>query len=393
MTPEPFRISVPAETLDDLRRRLGATRFIDDLGEPGWKLGLDVAYMRELAAYWQLEFDWRAQEAALNRFAQFRVVLKDGLGLHFIHERGRGPNPLPLVLTHGFPDSFARFVRLIPLLVDPERHGGDPNDAFDVVVPSLPGYGFSDKPAPGHGLFHVGDAWHELMTRHLGYSRYGAHGGDWGSFVSELLARDHAAEVVGIHLTDVPFVHSFQRPEEVTRAERNYLDAVAEFPQKQGAYALIQGSEPQALALALGDSPVGLAGWILEKFRRWSDCGGELERCFTRDELLTNVMLYWVTGTINSSFLPYHDIARAGAATWIMQKLKELAHRTRVPAGFAMFPKDLSSPPREWAERFFKVERWVEMPRGGHFAALEAPEALAGELRAFFRPLRATAAH
>jgi microsomal epoxide hydrolase len=375
--------------LVDLRRRLAATRFIDDLGEPGWKLGLDVAYMRELAGYWQNQFDWRAQEARLNGLAQCRVTLKNGLGLHFVHERGRGPDPLPIILTHGFPDSFARFTRLIPLLVDPARHGGDPNDSFDVVAPSLPGYGFSDKAAPGHTLFHVGDLWHELMTEHLGYSRYAAHGGDWGSFVSELLARDHAAEVVGIHLTDVPFMHAFQRPDEVTRAERSYLDAVAQFPQKHGAYALIQGSEPQVAALALGDSPVGLAGWILEKFRRWSDCGGELERCFSRDELLTHVMLYWVTGTINSSFLPYYDVARAGAVTWIMQKLRELTHRTRVPAGFAMFPKDLSSPPREWAERFFNVQRWVEMPRGGHFAALEEPELLAAELRAFFRPLRA----
>jgi microsomal epoxide hydrolase len=206
--------------------------------------------------------------------------------------------------------------------------------------------------------------------------------------VTELLARDHAASVVGIHLTDVPFVHAFQKPDNVTRAEKHYLDAVAEFPQKQGAYALIQGSEPLVAALALGDSPVGLAGWILEKFRRWSDCNGDLESRFTRDELLTHVMLYWVTGTIASSFLPYYDVARAGAATWMLQKLKELAHHARVPAAFAMFPKDLSSPPREWAERFFDVRRWTEMPRGGHFAALEEPELLAQDLRAFFRPLR-----
>jgi microsomal epoxide hydrolase len=388
MALEPFRIAVADEVLADLHRRLSATRWIDDLGEPGWKLGLSVPYLRELAGYWRSGFDWRAQEATLNAFAQFRVTLKNGLGVHFVHERGRGPNPLPLVLTHGFPDSFARFTRLIPLLVDPAGHGGDAEDAFDVVAPSLPGYGFSDRPAPGHALFPVGDLWHELLTQHLGYERYAAHGGDWGSLVTELLARDHAGEVVGIHLTDVPFIHAFQKPDAVTHAEKRYLDAVAEFPQKQGAYALIQGSEPQVAALALGDSPVGLAGWILEKFRRWSDCDGDLESRFTRDELLTQVMLYWVTGTIASSFLPYYDVARAGAATWMLQKLKALAHRTRVPAAFAMFPKDLSSPPREWAERFFDVGRWTEMPRGGHFAALEEPELLAQDLRAFFRPLR-----
>jgi microsomal epoxide hydrolase len=346
--------------------------------------------MRELAAYWRAQFDWRSQEAALNRLAQFRVELKSGLHVHFIHERGRGPAPCPIVLTHGFPDSIARFVKLIPLLVDPGGNGGDPADAFDVVVPSLPGYAFSDPPPAGVTVFDVGDLWHGLMTQHLGYARYAAHGGDWGSTITEHLARDHSDEVLGVHLTDVPFLHAYQKPDDPSHAERKYLDAIEKFPQTQGAYALVQGAQPQVAAIGLADSPVGLAAWIVEKFRRWSDCDGELERVFTKDELLTNVMLYWATGTIGSSFLPYYDVAHLGAVGWIGEKIRQWTGSSSVPAAFALFPKDLSNPPREWAERFFNVQRWTPMPRGGHFAALEEPQALAEDIRAFFRPLRAT---
>ena len=391
MAVQPFPITVSQDVLDDLGQRLARTRWIDDLGDSGWKYGLSIDYMRELATYWQTQFDWRAQERALNCFANFRVELKGGLAIHFIHERGRGPNPLPIVLTHGFPDSIARFIKLIPMLTDPRSHGGDPDDAFDVVAPSLPGYAFSDRYASEGTVFHVGDLWHELMTKHLGYQRFAAHGGDWGSTITEFMARDHGDDVLGIHLTDIPFFHSFQKPDDLSHDERKYLDAIAKFPQTQGAYALVQGSQPQVAALALGDSPMGLAGWIIEKFRRWSDCDGDVERRFTKDELLTNVMLYWVTRTINSSFLPYYDVANAGAMTWITQKFKEWKGKSDVPAAFAMFPKDLTSPPREWGERFFNVQRWTTMPRGGHFAALEEPALLAEDIRAFFRTLRAKA--
>jgi len=388
MTVEAFRIAVGQEVLDDLQQRLERTRWVDDMGDSGWKYGLSIPYMRELATYWQTRFDWRAHEHALNRFANFRVELKGRLRIHFVHERGRGPNPLPIVLTHGFPDSILRFSKLIPMLADPGSHGSDPADAFDVVAPSLPGYAFSDKPTSEGTVFHVGDLWHDLMTKHLGYQRFAAHGGDWGSTINEFLARDHGDNVIGVHLTDVPFFHAFQRPDQTSHDEQKYLDAIANFAQTQGAYALVQGSQPQVAALALCDSPVGLAGWIVEKFRRWSDCDGEIERKFTKDELLANVMLYWVTGTINSAFLPYYDVAQAGAMTWIAQKIKEWKGTSDVPAAFAMFPKDLSAPPREWAERFFNVQRWTQMPRGGHFAALEEPDMLAEDIRAFFRPLR-----
>jgi pimeloyl-ACP methyl ester carboxylesterase len=237
-------------------------------------------------------------------------------------------------------------------------------------------------------LFHVGDLWHELMSNQLGYERYVAHGGDWGSTITEFLARDHPGAVRAIHLTDVPFFHSFEKPSDPSDAEKKYFETIAKFTQAQGAYAAVQGSQPQVAALGLNDSPAGLAGWIVEKFRRWSDCGGDVERAFTRDELLANVTLYWVTQTITSSFLPYYDITQAGAMTWIKQKLEEWAASPKVPAGFAMFPKDLSHPPREWAERFYDVRRWTEMPRGGHFAALEQPKLLVDDMRTFFRDFR-----
>lgn len=389
MSVHAFRIAVEQQLLDDLNQRLDRTRWVDDLGDAGWKYGLSIPYLRELGAYWRTEFDWRSREIALNRFSQFRVTLKGGLSIHCIHERGHGPTPFPIILTHGFPDSIVRFSKLIPLLTDPASHGGDATDAFDVVAPSLPGYAFSDKPRADGTVFDIGDLWHELMVEHLGYPRYGAHGGDWGSTISEFLARDHAAAVLGIHLTDVPFLHAYQPPRDPSHEEKKYLEAIQKFPQTQGAYALVQGSQPLVAAVGLADSPIGLAGWITEKFRRWSDCDGNLENAFTKDELLTNVMLYWVTGTIASSFLPYYDVAHFGAMGWIGQKIKQWTGSASVPAAFAMFPKDLSRPPREWAERFFNVTRWTEMPRGGHFAALEEPEMLADDIRAFFRPLRA----
>jgi microsomal epoxide hydrolase len=227
-------------------------------------------------------FDWHAQDASMNRFAHFRANVK-GFGVHFIHERGKGDRPLPIVLTHGYPDSFLRFAKIIPMLTDPEAHGGDAADAFDVVVPSLPGYGFSDKPSTKGFIFKCGDLWHELMTDVLGYERFAAHGGDWGSTVTEQLARSHAKSLVGIHLTDVPFWHLFQRPKQVSHAEERFLDTVEKWRQTDGAYALIQGTRPYTLARALNDSPVGLAAWILDKFHAWSDCHGDVETRFTKD--------------------------------------------------------------------------------------------------------------
>jgi pimeloyl-ACP methyl ester carboxylesterase len=381
MSVDPFKVSVTQDTLDDLRGRLARTRFPDEVSEAGWDYGANLAYMRELVDYWRDGFDWRTQEEAINRLDHFRAEV-DGFGIHFIHERGKGPDPMPLVLIHGWPDSFFRFHKLVPMLTDPARYGGDPADSFDVVVPSLPGYGFSERPTErGFTGERTADLFAKLMSEELGYRRFGAHGGDVGSGVTEKLASAHADSLIGIHFTDVPYWHLFTIPHEgLSEAERGYLEAGRRWQMEEGAYALIQSTKPQTPAYALNDSPAGLAAWIVEKFRSWSDCDGDVERRFTKDELLANVMIYWVTETINSSFRVYYETQH--------NPPEHSGEHIRVPTGVAIFPKDLVPAPREFAERFFEVQRWTEMPRGGHFAAMEEPELLVEDVRAFFRPLR-----
>jgi pimeloyl-ACP methyl ester carboxylesterase len=384
----PFTINVTQDVLSDVQLRLQNTRWSYQVEGTKWDAGTDLNYVRELVAYWQDGYDWCKQEAALNEFAHFKSVV-DEIGIHFIYERGKGPNPFPLILTHGYPDSFYRFAKIIPMLTDPASYGGRAEDGFDVVVPDLPGYGFSDRPPEIGGVFRVNDFWAQLMTEILGYQRFGAHGGDWGSTITEQLARSHADSVVAIHLTDVPFGHIMQKPDDPSPAEKKLFKHNEEWLQKEGAYALIQSSKPQILAQGSNDSPAGLAAWLVEKFRAWSDCGGDIETRFTKDELLTHIMIYWATESIGPSFLTYYDFANAGALTWIKEGVKKWAGSSKVPAAFALFPADISRPPREWAERFFNVQRWTEMPRGGHFAAMEEPALLAEDIRAWFRPFRA----
>ena len=382
MSVQPFTIRIEQRVLDDLQQRLARTRWPSAIDGAGWRYGIDLSYLKQLVAYWRDEYDWRAQELALNRLAHFRVTVGD-FGIHFVHERGRGPDPLPIVLTHGWPDSFTRMRKLLPLLTDPAAHGGDASDAFDVVVPSLPGYAFSDIPTTPGTSARTADWWAAIMTA-LGYRRFGAAGGDMGSLVSQQLGQRHDARVLGLHLTDVPWTtFYFFRGERssLSKAEQSYFARGETWGRAEGAYAAIQSTLPQSLACGLNDSPVGLAAWIVDKFYRWSDCGGNLESRFSKDDLLTNVMLYWVTGTIGASFLPYYEPAHGQVTT-------DVNKRVDVPTGFAIFPKDLVPAPREWAERFFNVQRWAGMPRGGHFAALEEPQLLAEEMRAFFRPLR-----
>jgi pimeloyl-ACP methyl ester carboxylesterase len=381
----PFTIDIPQTTLDDLNERLARTRFPDQIETAGWDYGTNLDYIKGLVEYWRTEFDWRKHEQYLNLFEHFRTEV-DGFGLHFIHERGEGPKPLPLILNHGWPDSFFRFHKLIPLLTEPAAHGGSAEDAFDVIVPSMPGYGFSDKPTePGMAPPKIAELYYKLMTETLGYERFGAHGGDWGSGTTESLAMAFPDALIGIHLTDIPYWHLFTTPaEELTETEREYMEEGKEWQQSEGAYALIQGSKPQTLAYGLTDSPAGLAGWIIEKFRAWSDCNGDAESKFTRDELLTNIMIYWATGTINSANRLYYEAQHAA-----MEHYKSVGpKRVEVPTGAAIFPKDLATAPRAFGERFFNIQRWTEMPRGGHFAAMEEPELLAEDIRAFFRPLR-----
>jgi len=385
---QPFRVDIAPKILSDLQQRLSGTRWTSQIAGSGWDAGTDLGYLRELVGYWQHDFDWRRHERTLNEFEHFKTRVHD-VGIHFIHQRGKGPAPFPLILTHGYPDSFYRFLKLIPMLTDPVAHGGRAEDAFDVVVPDLPGYGFSDKPAKHGAIFQVNDLWASLMTDKLGYPKFGAHGGDWGSTVTEQLARSHPGSVLAIHLTDVPFGHLLQkRPDDLSPAEKRFFEHNDTWLPTEGAYATIQSSKPQSLAHALNDSPAGLAAWMVEKFRAWSDCNGDIETRFSKDELLTQIMIYWATESIGSSFLPYYDFANAGALKWIQEGVKNWIGSSKVPAAFAIFPKDISQPPREWAQRFFNVQRWTEMPRGGHFAAMEEPAKLAEDIRAWFRQFR-----
>jgi pimeloyl-ACP methyl ester carboxylesterase len=382
--PEPFSPRASPEALEDLRARLRATRWPDAPQDAGWSLGTDLSYLRELAGYWADEFDWTAQEAALARYPRFRARLGD-LSIHFVHARAAAPaGPvLPLVLCHGWPDSFWRYVKVIPLLTDPGAHGADPADAFDVVVPDMPGYGYSSRPVgPPLDSIAVAGLWAELMDV-LGYPRFGAAGGDIGSHVSRYLGLDHPDRVVAVHRTDAGLPVYTGDPADLTPEERAWIAGSAAWGATEGAYAAMHRTKPQTAAIGLTDSPAGLAAWIVEKLRAWSDCDGEVERSFTRDEILTNVTIYWLTETIGSSMRMY----RANAAIPPAQ----LARRVEVPSGFALFPREISRPPRAWLERTANVVRVTEQPRGGHFAPFEEPELYAQDLREFFRPYRASA--
>jgi len=383
MDVEPFRIAVSDTVLADLRERLARTRFPDEIPDSGWTYGSNLAYVKELVAYWRDRYDWRRHEAALNAFPQFRARVGD-LGIHFIHARGKGPKPFPLVVTHGWPGSVAEFTKILGPLTDPAAHGGDPADAFDVVCPSMPGYGFSDHArTPGMEAEKIAALWAELM-RGLGYARFGAQGGDWGAMVSTYLGANHADAVAGIHLNMViAFPPDPANPlDGLSQDEVVDMMPMQHFLQEETGYQRIQGTKPQTLGYALNDSPAGLAAWIVEKFRTWSDCDGDVERRFTKDELLTNVMLYWVPETPTSSARLYYEMIHAG-------KFPPQGFRVNVPTGCAIFPKELMKPPRAWVDRLYEVARWTRFQSGGHFAAMEEPAALVDDVRAFFRPIRA----
>jgi pimeloyl-ACP methyl ester carboxylesterase len=379
--PQPFTLAVPEAAVAELRERLARTRFPDQAPGPAWAHGTDVDYLRDLVGYWHDAFDWRAQEARLNALPQYKVRLHD-IDLHFLRVEGKGPAPCPLLLSHGWPGSVFEFLDIIPRLTDPARFGDDPADAFTVIAPSLPGYGLSF--APGQKRFSVeaiAACFADLMTDVLGYRRYAAQGGDWGSFITSRLAGDQPDRLIGIHLNLMPLRRDPAMVANPTPEEKKYLHELTVFLKEETGYQWIQGTRPQTLAFALTDSPAGLAAWIVEKFRRWSDCGGDVETVFTKDALLANISFYWFTGAIGSSFWPYYarmhgpwPIPDGGIA---------------VPTGYAEFPREILSPPRSLAARSYSdIRRWTVMPRGGHFAAMEQPEALAAEVRAFFRPLR-----
>ena len=377
----PFRIDIAQAEIDDLQARLRHTRWPDELPGAGWDYGIPLSYVRELAEQWRDAYDWREHEARLNEFPQFATTI-DGQNIHFLHVRSPEPRAIPLLLTHGWPGSIVEFEKVIGPLVDPSAHGGDAADAFHVIAPSIPGFAFSGPTRErGWGVKRVATAFAELMGR-LGYDRYGAQGGDWGSAISRQLALLDQEHVVGVHLNTLATPPSGD-PEEMkllTERERAYLDAAQRFRQQGSAYFTIQSTRPQTLAYALTDSPAGLLAWIGEKFHEWSDrCSGQ--SAIDPSQLLTNVSVYWFTGTANSSARLYFEFGRSGSSWGKVET-------STVPTGVAVFPHEIAPPIRRFAERSNNIVHWTEFDRGGHFAAMEEPDLLVADVRDCFRGLR-----
>jgi len=371
-TPKPFTLHVPDAEIAELRQRLARTRWPDEPPGDPWSTGTSLLYMKGLADYWQTGFDWRAWEGKLNGFRQLTATV-GGIDLHFIHEPGRGPNPMPLLISHGWPGSVFEFHKLIPLLTE----------HFTVVAPSLPGYALSFKPGQKRfGVGDIADLYAELMTDVLGYGRFGVQGGDWGGFVASVMGLRFPERVAGIHLNLLAVRRDPKMIESPTPEEKVFLEQLALFLKEETGYQWIQGTRPQTLAFGLTDSPAGLAAWIVEKFRAWTDCGGNPENAVSRDEMLANISLYWFTGCIGASFWPYY--ARMHGP-WPIPE----GSTVDVPTGYAEFPREILRPPRSLAAKTYTdIHRWSVMSKGGHFAALEQPDALAHEVAEFFRPLR-----
>jgi epoxide hydrolase len=376
---ERFEIRIDDSVLDDLRNRLALTRLPDQIDGTGWEYGIPEDYLRDLVEYWRDTYDWRAQEERLNELAHFRTWI-DGQSIHFIHARSAHADAFPVLLMHGWPGSVVEFLDVIPRLTDPEAHDGSAADAFHVIAPSLPGYGFSEPTRTrGWGPSRVAAAFTELMDR-LGYTRYGAQGGDWGAQVATRIGALDPQHCVGIHL-NMPLADRPDEPEPLSDAEQADLAVIAHFRREESGYAQEQGTKPQTLGVALNDSPAGLLAWIVEKFRTWSDCDGHPENAFTRDQMITNVMTYWVTQTITSSMRLYWERLHGDA--------QEQEHEfVGVPTGVARYPKEPLRIPRPWVERRYNVTHWADMPRGGHFAAMEQPALFVDDLRIFFRTVR-----
>lgn len=387
---KPFKINIDQSIIDDLNKRIANTRWMDEIDNSKWEYGTNKAYLKELCDYWQNTFDWKKQEEYLNTFPHFKTTV-DGVGLHYIHQKGDGKTSIPLLLTHGYPDSFVRFLKIIPLLTKADENGF----SFDVVVPSIPGYGFSDIPTePGMNTKRIAELFTNLMMKELGYNKFVAHGGDWGSSISEQIGLNNPESLLGIHLTEIPFSHLLTIPAaDLSEPEKKYLETGKQWQQREGAYAMIQSTKPQTLAYGLNDSPVGLAAWIIEKFKSWSDNDGDVETCFTKDELLTNLTIYWATQTINPAMRIYNEAMKAMMNAMYNPLIKlnpfdKTGSKSEVPAAVAIFPKDLVNAPKDFANRYFNVQQWTEMPKGGHFAAMEQPELLAKDIRKFVTVLQ-----
>jgi pimeloyl-ACP methyl ester carboxylesterase len=385
-----FKINIKQPILDDLKKRIANTRWTDEVENSKWEHGTNETYLKELCNYWQHEYDWKKQEEHLNSFPQFKTTI-DGIGLHYIHQKGDGKNSIPLLLIHGWPDSFVRFLKIIPLLTKADESGL----SFDVIVPSIPGQGFSDIPTEfGMNVKRIAKLFTSLMTEELGYEKFMAQGGDLGSVITEQIALYHPESLLAIHITDIPYGHILTiPPEKLDKTEKKYLEAVTKWQMTEGAYNMIQSTKPQTLAYALNESPAGLAAWIVEKFHNWSDCHGDIESCFTKDELLTNITIYWVTQTINSSFRNYVEAMKDMIQIMYnpltkLNPFDKTGEKTEVPTAVAKFRTDLL-PSKDFTNKFFNVQQWTEMPEGGHFAALEQPASLATDIRKFVNYLQA----
>lgn len=378
---EPFNLNVPTETIDHIHQRVADFPWHEMPDDGGWEYGTNLDYMKELCAYWVDEFDWIKQEAELNQLSHFKAPV-DGIDLHFIHEKGSGSNPKPLVLSHGWPGSVVEFTDFIDLLAHPEKHGGNAEDAFDVVAPSLPGFGFSGRPPRPYGPRKMAEVFNTLMTDTLGYQSYIAQGGDWGGAISSWLGYDHAPACRAIHINVLTMRHKDgpQGPEEQAWAAKFDHDQIM-----QNGYRTQQATKPQTLSYAMMDSPVGVAAWIVEKMHGWSDTNGDdVESVYTKDQLLTNIMVYIVTKTFNTASWIYFGRREEGGRI-----LSPEGKRVEVPTGCAVFPKEmLNWAPRSYAERIYNITQWTEMPRGGHFAAMEQPDLLIEDIRKFARTLR-----
>jgi pimeloyl-ACP methyl ester carboxylesterase len=376
---QPFRIEASDAEIADLQRRLASTRWPDPEPVDDWSQGIPLAYLQEVCAYWGEKYDWRAREEKLNAFPQFKTTV-DGLGIHFIHVRSPEPGAQPLIMTHGWPGSIVEFQKVIGPLTNPAAHGGEPADAFHVVCPSLPGYGYSDKPAQtGWGVEKTADAWSKLMLK-LGYERYVAQGGDWGSMVTTMIGAQDPEHCQGIHINMPVVVPDPETFQSLTEQEQGALASLQHYEQNDSGYSKQQSTRPQTIGYGLVDSPAGQAGWIIEKFWSWMDCDGHPENVVSRDELLDNVMLYWLPGTgASSARLYWESFGKATVAT----------SQVGVPTGCSIFPKEIIRASRRWAEkRFTNIVYWNELEKGGHFAAFEQPEAFVEELRSCFRKMR-----
>jgi microsomal epoxide hydrolase len=377
----PFKIDVPESKLEDLKQKLQLTRWPGEPSGAGWQYGANLGYMKRLAAHWLDGYDWRAWERRLNAFPQFIADI-DGHSIHFVYEKGSGRHPLPLLITHGWPGSVLEFHEIIGPLAHPEQFGGDERDSFDVICPSLPGYGFSSAPSHPIGPRQIAPLWNRLMTEVLGYDRFVAQGGDWGCIVTSWLALDFPEALAAIHLNMVGLAPGIEKGE-MTDEEKRWIERTRKRLSHEGGYQAIQGTKPQTLAYGLTDSPVGLAAWIVEKFHGQPRAGAEVEPPFSMDVLLTNVMIYWLTGSINSANWIYHAVKYQEGV-----KLGP-GERIQTPTGFAFFPKDLfPPPPQSWIERAYNVVQRVDFPDGGHFAAMEKGRELVEEIRTFFRRFR-----